>query len=970
MSRNRLPAPHGLFLNRNATVDFSFDGKRYMGYEGDTITSALYANGVKTISRSFKYHRPRATLSAAGHDANGLVQVGNEPNVNADVAAVTAGMDVTPQNVLGSLDNDRAQMLDKMGKFMPVGFYYKAFYKPKGTWKYWEKLIRRMAGLGKVNLDTPHGYYDKQYLFADVCVVGAGPAGLSAALEAAQAHPDVEVVLVEENAHLGGALTYARFDAEGKAAAHHRDELVTAVEAQSNIRVLTDAICNGWYTDNFLPIMQGNRLYKLRAKSVVVATGSYEQPMVFRNNDLPGVMYSSAAQRLIGRWGVKPGDRAVIATANNEGYATALDLLDAGVEVACIADLNDRRNDSELANAVADHGIPIIGGATVYEAEAKPHLNGIEAARIARITGRGQVADRHDLFDCDTIISAIGWQPAANLIWHAGGKTPYNDETSMFEVSELPANMHAAGSVASCYQLGTVMDEGRAAGWAAVQDAGFTTGARPTVRNDKGEMGQNHAWPIFEHPKGKDFVDFDEDLQVHDLNNAVAEGYAHIELMKRFSTCGMGPSQGRHSWLNAIRLNAEANGVSVNEAGMTTQRPPYTGEKIGVLAGRSFEPARLTAMHHRHEEAGARMMLAGLWYRPEVYNAGSDRQAAIRAEAKNVRENVAMIDVSTLGGLEIRGPDAAEMLERMYTWAYKKQQIGRARYLLMTDMTGVITDDGVACRFDDNHFYVTATTSGVDGVYKEMLFWNAQWRLKVDVTNVTGAFCGINIAGPKSREVLQKLTDEDLSAEAFPYMGVRQTVVAGIPVRLLRVGFVGELGYEIHAPAHSGEALWDALTLAGGEHGIKPFGVECQRLLRLEKGHIIVSQDTDGLTNPLEADMEWVLAKKRPFYVGKRSIDIQRDHLARKLVGFEIPDHAAPLPKECHLVIQDGDIAGRVTSCSWSPSLDKPIGLAYVPLDKAEPGSDFQVRVEGGRMVDCKVVPIPFFDPDNKRQEL
>ncbi len=970
MSSNRLDAPKGLFINRDDRIDFSFDGKRYMGFEGDTITSALYANGIKTISRSFKYHRPRATLSAAGHDANGLVQVGDEPNVNADIAPIKTGMAVTPQNVFGSLDNDRAQMLDKMGKFMPVGFYYKAFYKPKGSWKYWEKLIRRMAGLGKVNPDTPHGYYDKQYLFCDVCVVGAGPAGLAAALEAARANSEVEVILIDENPQLGGALTYARFDADGKLAGQHRDELINAVRGQANIRVLEGAIANGWYTDNFIPVMQGNRLYKLRAKSVVVATGSYEQPLVFRNNDLPGVMYGSAAQRLLNRYGVKPGERAVIATANNDGYATALDLMDAGVEVACIADLNETRNDSDLANAVADHGVPIIGGATIYEAEAKPHLNGIEAARIARITGQGTVAERRDIFDCDTIITSIGWQPAANLIWHAGGKTPYDDKTAMFHVTELPATMHAAGSVNACFLLDTVIEEGRAAGWAAVQDAGFVGGTRPTVRNDRGETGQNHVWPMFEHPKGKDFVDFDEDLQIHDLNNAVAEGYAHIELMKRFSTCGMGPSQGRHSWLNAIRLNAKANEVSVNEAGMTTQRPPYTAEKIGVLAGRSFEPARLTAMHHRHGEAGASMMLAGLWYRPEVYNAGSDRQMAIRAEAKNVRENVGLIDVSTLGGLEIRGPDAAEMLERMYTWAYKKQQLGRARYLLMTDMTGVITDDGVACRFDDNHFYVTATTSGVDGVYREMLFWNAQWRLKVDVTNVTGAFCGVNIAGPKSRDVLQKLTDEDLSAEGFPYMGVRQTVVAGIPVRLLRVGFVGELGYEIHAPAHSGEALWDALMEAGAEHGIKPFGVECQRLLRLEKGHIIVSQDTDGLTNPLEADMEWVLAKKRPFYVGKRSIDIQRKHLDRKLVGFEIPDHDAPLPKECHLVIQDGDIAGRVTSCSWSPSLDKPIGLAYVPLAKAEPGSGFQVRVEGGRMVDCTVVPLPFYDPDNQRQEL
>ena len=346
-----------------------------------------------------------------------------------------------------------------------------------------------------------------------------------------------------------------------------------------------------------------------------------------------------------------------------------------------------------------------------------------------------------------------------------------------------------------------------------------------------------------------------------------------------------------------------------------------------------------------------------------------------------MRNNVGLIDVSTLGGLELRGPDAAEMMERMYTWAYKKQQIGRARYTLMTDMTGVITDDGVACRFHDNHFYVTATTSGVDGVYKEMLFWNAQWRLKVDVTNVTGAYCGVNIAGPKSRDVLAKLTDEDLSAGAFPYMGVRMATVAGIPCRLLRVGFVGELGFEIHCPAHSGEALWDALMEAGREHGIRPFGIECQRLLRLEKGHIIVSQDTDGLTNPIEADMEWALARKRPFFVGKRSIEIQADHVARKLVGFEI-DGGGAIPKECHLVIRDGEIVGRVTSCAFSPTLGKAIGLAYVAPDQASPGTSFQVRVDSGQMagnkvkialdsyVTCKVVKLPFYDPAGARQEL
>ncbi len=981
MNRNRL-ADKGHFIDRSKPLDFTFDGKRYMGFEGDTITSALMANDVKIISRSFKYHRPRATVSMAGHDANPLVQVGDEANVVADTRQVEAGMVVEAQNVSGSLENDRMQYLDKMGKFLPVGFYYKAFFKPKGAWKRWEPMIRRMAGLGKVDLNAPHGYFDKQYLWADVCVVGGGPAGLAAALEAAEASPDIEVVLVEETPHLGGALSYARFDAAGQRADAERRKLVEAVTAQANIRVLTNAYCNGWFTDHFLPIIQGNRMFKLRAKSVVVATGSYEQPLVFRNNDLPGVMYGSAVQRLINRYGVKPGSRAVIATSNPDGYAAALDMMDAGIEVATIADLNAERPHHELADAVADRGIPVSLGATVYEALAKPHLNGIEGARIAKITGEGRVAERHDTFDCDLIVSSIGWQPAANLIWHAGGKTPYNDATAMFEIGELPEGMHAAGSVAACFLLDTVIEQGRAAGWSAAKDAGFTRGAMPSVRNDKGEMGQNHPWPIFEHEKGKDFVDFDEDLQIHDLNNAVHEGYAHIELMKRFSTCGMGPSQGRHSWLNAIRLNAKANGLSVNEAGMTTQRPPYTAEKIGVLAGRSFEPKRFTAMHNRHVEAGGKMMLAGLWYRPEFYGDASRRAENIREEVAAVRGGVGLIDVSTLGGLELRGPDAAEMMERMYTWAYKKQETGRARYTLMTDMTGVITDDGVACRFGDNHFYVTATTSGVDGVYKEMLFWNAQWRLKVDITNVTGAYCGVNIAGPKSREVLEKLTDEDLSAGAFPYMGVRMATVAGIPCRLLRVGFVGELGFEIHCPAHSGEALWDAIMEAGKPHGIRPFGVECQRLLRLEKGHIIVSQDTDGLTNPLEADMEWALAKKRPFFIGKRSIEIQRDHLHRKLVGFEIAGENPAMPKECHLVIRDGEIVGRVTSCSYSPTLKKAIGLAYVAPDQAEPGSSFEVRVDSGQMagtrvkidtsktVTCKVVKLPFYDPEGARQEL
>jgi len=419
-------------------------------------------------------------------------------------------------------------------------------------------------------------------------------------------------------------------------------------------------------------------------------------------------------------------------------------------------------------------------------------------------------------------------------------------------------------------------------------------------------------------------------------------------------------------------LMARATGRAVADIGATTTRPPVGPIKLGHLAGRTFEPVRHTAMHHRHLEAGATMMAAGQWFRPAFYGPEDQRQECIRAEAENVRENVGLIDVSTLGGLEVRGPDAAEFLNRMYTFAYLKQPVGRARYVLMTDQSGVIVDDGVACRFHDNHFYVTATTGGVEGVFRQMLWYNAQWRLDVDVTNATAAFCGVNVAGPRSREVLEKIChDVDLSPRAFPYMGVREGAVAGIPARLLRVGFVGELGFELHVPAGCGEALWDALMEAGRGHQIRPFGVEPQRVLRLEKGHIIIGQDTDGLTNPFEAEMGWAIAKKKPYFVGKRSIDIHNaDGPASKLVGFETDDPEGPVPEECRLVTRGREITGRVTSAARSPALGKVIGLAYVAADQAADGGRFHIKMDGGERLAAKVIPVPFYDPENKRQEL
>jgi sarcosine oxidase subunit alpha len=967
---NRLAAPAGSLIDRERAISFQFEGRGYAGCAGDTIASALAANDVWILSRSFKYHRPRGVLTMAGLDANTLVQIGDEPNVLADRRPISEGLVVRGQNYRGSLEHDRERWIELFGKFLPVGFYYKAFYKPRGSWKFWEPFIRRRAGLGTVNTHAHHGHYDKAYLFADVAVVGAGPAGLAAALEAAKS--GAEVILVDDGAKLGGSLGYARFDAEGSRGARLAEELAAAVAADPNVHVLSDAVCTGLFADNWLAVVRGNRLYKLRARSTVIATGSLEQPAIFRNNDLPGVMLGSAAQRLIRLYGVKPGRKAVVVTANADGYGVALDLADAGVAVQAIVDLRDEVTPASRTAAVQNRDIRIITGSAIPEALPGPGKHRIAGVLVARRTGEGTCAPAASTIECDLLCMSVGYSPVAHLLHHARAGFQYNDETHMFEPAKLPAHLFAAGSVAGCYNLDAVLADGRRAGWEAAADAGFSGAPEPAEPAFRAGVGLTHPWPIFPHPKGKDFVDYDEDLQVKDLINGAADGYDDIELLKRYTTVGMGPSQGKHSAVAAVRILARETGRDIATMSVTTQRPPFLPEKFGHMAGRVFEPERRTAMHHRHLELGARLMPAGLWWRPAYYGGPDQRDQAIRDEVTAVRQNVGLIDVSTLGGLDVRGPDAAEFLNRMYTFTYTKLPVGRSRYVLMTDQSGAIIDDGVACRFHDEHFYVTATTGGVDGVYRLMLFWNAQWRLDVDIANVTAAYAGVNVAGPRSREVLQKLcTDVDLSAEAFPYLGVRMGTVAGVPCRLLRVGFVGELGYELHMPAHCGEHVWDALMEAGKPLGIRPFGVEAQRVLRLEKGHIIIGQDTDGLTHPYEADMPWAIAKSKPFYLGGRSVEIQAARgLTRKLVGFAIEDAAVPVPEECHLVIRGGDIVGRVTSAVRSPSLRKIVGLAYVAPDQAEIGKGFDIRVDGARMIQAKVVPIPFYDPENKRQEM
>ena len=959
----RLPEPWGSQIDRGRAVSFSFEGRRYTGFHGDTVASALAANGEMLLSRSFKYHRPRGAFTFCGLDANSYIQLGSEPNVLADTLPLTDGLVATGQNYVGSLHRDYGVVAGLLSRFLPPGFYYRAFFRPQGIWPWWERLFRHAAGLGRLCRNSESRYFDKQYLFCDVAVIGGGPAGINAALEAAKY--GAAVTLIDDAATLGGALNYARFQREPDEIESLRDDLVGKVARCENIRVLNGATCSGWFTDNWLSINVSQRLYKLRAKHVIACTGSVEQAMVFRNNDLPGVLPASAVQRLLRLYAVRPGRKAVVVTANAEGYDVVLDMQAAGISVEAIVDLGSSPRNLKHLERQRAKGVSVYQGYTVTEAVAGKGMRNITAVIVNELLPSGEVADKGFALECDLLVSSVGYAPLGQLACHAGGQLEYDDVFNSFVVNMDRSGASIAGSVRHRYALDAVLADGCAAGARAAREIGFDVGELEEDQTDPGYEGVNHPYPIFPHRHGKDFVDFDEDQTVDDLRSAVADGFEHPELAKRYSTVGMGPSQGRLSSLNALRIVQKHNGHAVTGASITTQRPPFRPLSFGVLAGRAFEPERLTPMHHWHADHGALFMPAGLWQRPAHYGGDIDDEVAA------IRNNVGVIDVSTLGGIEIRGPDAAEFLNRSYTFAYDDQPVGRSRYLLMVDDAGGVVDDGVACRIAPDYFYVTTTTTGSDAVYRQMLRHNAEWQLQVDLSNVTSTYAAMNVAGPQSRSVMQALdSDIDFSKGAFPYLAVRQGHIREIPVTAFRVGFVGELGYELHVPWSRALKLWEAVIAAGKKYAIRPVGVEAQRILRLEKGHIIIGQDTDGLTMPRDAALAWAVKMQKPSFVGRPAIAFaDKRGPSRRLVGFRLQDTNGPMPNESHLVVRGSDIVGRVTSVVRSKQLEAIIGLAYVAPDQAEPGSVFSIKGSTGRLLRAETVATPFYDPENQRQE-
>lgn len=954
----RTPKQAGEWVNRTKEISFTFEGERFQAFEGDTISSALWANGQKVLGRSFKYHRARGVLSLANHDVNILVTDGIDTNIRADVVAVKNGMVLTAVNTSGGVKKDKNSYIDSISPLLPVGFYYKAFHTPRRLFPFWENVIRKAAGLGIVNFDYPRILKRKIHSHSDVLVIGAGPTGLTAACIAAEA--GLEVTIVDENRQLGGSLSYDRAGNTNLVA--QLDSMLAKVASLKNIKVITGAYAAGYYPDHLIPIVGDSGINKVRAKAVIVASGAFEQPPVFRYNDLPGVMLGSAAQRLIYRYAVKPFNNGVVVTANDYGYRVALDLLQAGTKVAALVDMRAVSNAENTAELVK-FGVKVYSGHCVYEALATSDKSSVRGAVICAYDGKQNIAltDNKFTIECDGIAMSAGWAPAGALLYQAGTGMQFNYGVEQFVPSRLPNGMFAAGKVNGIFDLEQRLRDGIRAANDAIRHLGLQAPQNNAEKHSG--VSPSHPYPMVPHPKGKNFVDFDEDIQIKDFVNAAKEGFDNIELMKRFTTVGMGPSQGKHSNINAIRILANIRGLPVEKIGTTTSRPFFHPTPIGHLGGRGFHAHRLTSLHDWHQANGAVFTDIGAWKRAAYYPAaGQSKEDAIQAEALTVRKIAGIIDGSSFGKIEIHGPDAALFLERFFTGVYTDQKVGSCRYLMLLDEAGVVIDDGIASRLADDLFYLSIGTSNAAAVYREMQRSQQVWQLNLGLVNVTGAFGAINIAGPAAREILSTLTDLDLSYESFPTSSVREGQVAGVETRIIRVAFVADIGYELHAPMGQIPHLWNALMESGKKHGLRPFGSDTQRLLRLEMGHAMPGIDTDGLTNPYEIGAGWAIKMNKPYFIGQRSLAILAKRPVRKqLVSFVLAEnYKGEMPMDCNLVVDGREILGRVTSISYSKFLDRCIGFAYVTPAKTALGSKFEIRADSGALVSATVVKTPF----------
>lgn len=952
------------FINRDVAFGFEFEGKQIVAHEGDTIGSALAAAGVEVLSRSFKYHRPRGLLCVAGNCPNCLMTVDGIPNVRTCTMQVRSGMTVGRQNAWPSVDHDVAAVLDRMDRLLPVGFYYKVFHRPKVLWKIVRPLVRRIAGLGSVDTSSDGGpAYTHRNMHTDVAVVGGGPAGMAAAVEAAAT--GLDVTLIDDQPVLGGHLLYdatrhTGIDRLGDGTGQEiAESLRERVMEQDRLRVLSGATAFGFYQGNLVAIHRGDEAIQLRAARVVIATGAFEVPMQFKNNDLPGVMLASGALRLMRLYGVSPGKQAVVATTDDSGYSTALGLLDAGIAVVAVIDMRPGPGASEAVDGVRKAGIEVLAGHRVVSARGTKRVSSVKVAGLDSSTRN---------IRCDLVCMAGVRQPTTGLfLQQPGAVVDYDEQLKEAVPVQFPESVYVAGEITGFHDLKITLAQGRAAGRLAAgidsKDESHLDASEQDYRARVQPSGSSSgsAMSVASPAKSakKEFICLCEDVSSKDIDVAVGEGFGDIQTLKRYTTATMGPCQGKMCHRALVEATAKRTGQSISATGRTTARPPAQGVPLGALAGPGHMPRKRTALDGLHRAAGAEMVEVGPWLR--AHNYGSPQ-----GEVLAVRERVGIIDVSTLGKLDVRGPDAGALLDRVYTHRFSNLREGRIRYGLLVGENGAIMDDGTVTRLAEDHYFVTTTTGNVDAVEDWFNWWLAGTGMEVFVTNITSSYAAINVAGPRARETLVKLTDVDLSTDALGYMRSARGTVAGVSCIFLRIGFVGETGWELHFPSEYAEHMWSALMEAGAEFDIAPFGLEAQRVLRLEKGHIIVSQDTDAATDPLDAGMRWAVRFDKPDFIGRGGLVANRARPTENLlVGFVMRDGS--VPEDGQPVVEDGVPIGRVTSSRMSPTLNKGFGLAWVPEKLAREGAEILIRSSDNSDRPAVVTMKPVYDPDGLR---
>ena len=967
---NRLPQTPTQHINPAQKLLISYRGKTCQGVAGDTVATALFSNGIRIFSRSFKYHRPRGLYSLDGQCSNCLMEIDGVPNVRAETAVLREGMAVSPQNVLGSPEWDWLGVMDKLDRAMPAGFYYRWFHKPYRFWPFFQNRIRRMAGIGKLNPDWQGGHYEGLYLNAEVCVIGGGPAGISAALAAAE--QGIRVILLEARPWLGGFYDWRPGEYSRGVLLHERaGNQAGELRNIPNVRVFTHTFMNGFYSDNCITAFQvgsdadpfHERYLEIRAGSVVVATGCQERPLIFDHNERPGVMQVSCAHRLARNYGLLPGERAVFSVGDDLGLEAAADLADLGLQVLCVADGRPDGQDPKLVEALRQRNIPFVPGWVTSRAHGRKTLNGVTLSSIDGV--------RQKQFTCDLVVASAGLMPVTGPLQLAHAKMSYDGHTGFFLPDQLPPKVHAAGRLLGYQNPSSIEMSGRLAGLGAAADCRMTVDARLKEASEalRDLPGPTRGSKLVMAPgKGrKRFLCFDEDVTVKNLDQACALGFDATELAKRFTAAGTGPGQSGIPGVNLPLVLAQYHCEPPGSVLPTTVRPPLTPTLLATYAGHPHDLFKRTPLHDSQEEAGAIFRSVGVWKRARYFS----EDFSCRQEIENIRNNVGAIDVSTLGKFRIFGPDAVKALQRVYVGDMSKVPDCRAKYSAMCNEDGCLLDDGVIVKQGQDDYYFTTSTGRAGATIGWFRYHTRYDGWDFHLVNLTDALGAINLAGPRSREVLQKITDADLSNDALPFMGFLELKLQGaIPARLMRLGFVGELSYELHVPASYAQAVWSWLMEAGAAFGIRPFGLEAQNVLRLEKGHVIIGVESEIRTTLHDLGMSFLWHRDKPEAktVGAPALRFTEHQAGRmKLVGFKMND-PGQTPGDGALVVDDS-IRGYVCTARYSNTLKQAIGLALVEAPLAKEGGRLQIFQDGmgDDRLTAVVVPTPFYDPEGRR---